>query len=147
MRSSSKVFCFEVTDPVPPSPLSCMFRVYVPPLLTSLPVSRTASAASAAARAFLSICSAVSLPTPLVPLSGSSPAQAVSATVSPAQSTTAKAVRRRARTAGAEEVTGALPLVCVSGVGRPQRTRAAYAVRQSSVRTVRQRGTDRYGLA
>lgn len=147
MRSSAKVFLLDVTEPVPPSPLSCMFRLYVPPLLTSLPVSRTASAASAATSAFFSICAAVSLPTPLVPWSGSSPAQAVSATVSPALSTTASAVRWWARTAGAEEVTGALPLICVSGVGRRQRTRAAYAVRQSAVRTAHQDVTDRYGLA
>ncbi|MFD2123063.1 hypothetical protein ACFSNO_32330 [Streptomyces cirratus] len=69
--------------------------------MTTEPDRCTELAAVAAAFAFASIWSAGSLPTPLVPLSGSSPPppQPVTVTVRPAHSAPMKAARRR-RAAG-----------------------------------------------
>ena len=53
-----------VTEPIPPDFFSRMFSLYVPPLETSVPARRTASAPSTAALAFASIAVASSLPTP-----------------------------------------------------------------------------------
>lgn len=126
-----------------------MSILYEPPLLTSVPESRTASAPSAAVRALFSISVADSLPTPLVPSSGSD-AHAVSAAASPAQSATGRAARRartRTRTDIRVEVTCALPLTRGVGVGRGHHTRPAHAVRVSAGRATRKRVPSRQRIA
>lgn len=97
-RSSWKVSSDDFTSPEPPSDFSRMSRVKDLPPLTSVPDRCTASASVAAAFAFASILSAVSLPTPLVPSSGSSP-QPVPVTARPAHNAPTRAARR-SRAAG-----------------------------------------------
>ena len=110
-----------------------MSSVYVPPLLTTVPGEPyRVGGVRGRLCAFFSICAAGSLPTPLVPSSGSSPPHAVSAAVSPGQSATATRSGDGPRTAGAKAVTGGTASHLRVGGGRRQRTRAAYAARRSS---------------
>src|SRR4051812_25776885 len=81
IRSSPKATPFEVTEPVAPSDFRRMSSLYVRPLVTTFPERRTASAEAAAARVFDRIVPAGSLPTPLVPASGSPPLHPASSPV------------------------------------------------------------------